>query len=458
VDSQTPGYDQIGTVWLPLPHWLMLPLVRRDGLWRSGLAGAIPSAACFVLAGMFLFAATRRLFSSTAAAAAATALFTLNPNLLYLQTTPMTEPAFLACLMAMLYFTVRYRATRGWGALLGAALAACLATLARYEAWLLLPFAAGYCCLAAKRRKAIAGAVFFLVACLGPVYWLFHHWWLTGDALAFYRNQWSARAIQQGLPYPGKDDWRLAWLYYRTAAQLCAGPVLPLLAIAGAAAALARRIVWPLALLALPGVLVIWAMHSSGGTPIFVPTLPPNSYYNVRYGLAVLPLLALASAALVAILPPRLQTPWAVLAVAAAVIPWLLHPSPANWAVWEEGHHNDEARREWARQAAAFLGPRYVRGSGIVSRSGTMIAIYRQLGIPIREVFTIDNGLLWQAAIERPELWLRQEWAVAEGGDPVQSAVNRLALHGPCYRLEQSITVKNAPVIEIYHRVGGACP
>ncbi len=48
VDSRTPGCDQIGTVWLPLPHLLMLPFVRNDWLWRSGLAGAIPSAICFV--------------------------------------------------------------------------------------------------------------------------------------------------------------------------------------------------------------------------------------------------------------------------------------------------------------------------------------------------------------------------------------------------------------------------
>ena len=445
-------------MWLPLPHWLMLPLVRRDALWRTGLAGAIPSAVCFVVAGMFLFAAARRLFDSLLAAVAATALFALNPNLLYLQTTPMTEPPFLACLMALLYFTVRFGQTRGWGALAGAALAALLASLARYEAWLLLPFAAAYCTLVAKRRRLLVGITFCLLAGLGPAYVLFHHWWLTGDALAFYRNEWSAKAIQGGLPYPGKGDWNAAWIYYRTAAQLCAGVVLPWVAIAGAIAALWKRVFWPLVLLALPGLLIVWAMHSSGGTPIFVPTLPPNSYYNGRYGLAVLPLLALAASALVAALPSGLQTAAAGAVVIAATVPWLLHPAPANWVVWEEGHRNDEARREWARQAADYLGPRYVRGSGIVSRSGTMVAIYRQMGIPIREVFTIDNGLPWQAAMQRPELWLHQEWAVAEGGDPVQSAINRLALHGPCYRLEQSIIVKNAPVIEIYRRVGGTCP
>src|ERR1035441_6979889 len=43
LDSQTPGYDQIGTAWLPLPHLLMLPFVRYDEWWRSGLAGSIRS-------------------------------------------------------------------------------------------------------------------------------------------------------------------------------------------------------------------------------------------------------------------------------------------------------------------------------------------------------------------------------------------------------------------------------
>ncbi len=70
-DSQTPGYDQIGTAWLPLPHWLMLPFVRSDEWWRSGIAGSISAAACFVAAGAFLFAAVRRAFASAAAAVAA---------------------------------------------------------------------------------------------------------------------------------------------------------------------------------------------------------------------------------------------------------------------------------------------------------------------------------------------------------------------------------------------------
>ena len=71
VDSITPGLQMLGTVWLPVPHLLMLPLVGNNYLWRTGLAGAIPSAIFFVLAGTFLFAAARRAFQSDAAAMAA---------------------------------------------------------------------------------------------------------------------------------------------------------------------------------------------------------------------------------------------------------------------------------------------------------------------------------------------------------------------------------------------------
>ena len=451
LDSQTPGYDQIGTGWLPLPHWLMLPFAGFDDWWRSGMAGSIPAAACFVAAGAFLFAAVRRAFASTAAAVAATALFALNPNLLYLQSTAMTEAVFFVALMALLYFSGRFHQTGGWGAVAGAGIAACAGTLARYEGWFLVPFAALYFLCAARRRRVGVAMLFCALAALGPLYWLAHNWWLYGDPLEFYRGTYSAWAIQGNRPYPGKGDWRTAWLYFRTAAQLCAGPGLALMAIAGAAASLARRVFWPLALLALPGVFYIWSIYSSA-TPIFVPSLWPNSYYNTRYGLAALPLLAVASAGLVAIVPHRLRAITAALVIAAGTVYWMAHPQPVNWITWEESRVNSEARRAWTREAAEYLAPRYVRGSGIVTSFGDLTGIYRQAGIPLRETFTGDNGLPWLATVRRPELFLWQEWAVAVRGDAVAAAARRDGR----YSLEKSIMVEGAPAIEIYRRTGGA--
>ena len=454
LDSRTPGYDQIGTVWLPLPHLLLMPLARVDAWWRSGLAAAIPSAAAFVVTCGFLFCAVRRLFDSTAAAAASTALFAANPNVLYLQAIPMTEAVFWATLTALLYFTIRFRKAGGWGSAAGAGIACCLGTLTRYEAWFLIPFVAAYLVFSAKRRKLAVAAVFILLASLGPAYWLAHNWWLSGDPLEFYRGPYSAIAIQGAAPYPGRGNWRLAGLYYGTAAELGAGFGLWWMGLAGIGATLAKRAFWPVALLALPGVFYVWSMHSAA-SPIFVPTLWPNTFYNTRYGLAVLPLLAVGSAGVVAVLPGRKQAAAAVLVVAVGAIFWALHPNPENWITWKESQVNSEGRREWVRQAAGFLQPRYVKGAGIFSASGDFRAVYRECGIPLRESFTVDNGLPWLAAVRRPDLFLQEEWAVVMGGDPAQSGINRAGRSGIRYRLEKTIIVKDSPVIEIYRRIGG---
>jgi hypothetical protein len=453
VDSRTPGYDQVGTVWLPLPHWLMLPFVCVDAWWRNGIAGAIPSAVCFILGGCFLFAATRRAFQSAAAGFAAAALCALNPNVLYLQSTAMTEPVFFACLAALLYFTVRFRDTQGWPAVAGAGAAACAGTLTRYEGWFLLPFAALYFLLTAERRRLAVTLLFCAIAALGPLFWLSHNWWLSGDALAFYRGPYSPRAIQGAAPYPGQGDWRTALLFFRTAAQLCASNGLALAALGGAVAALFKRAYWPLILLVLPGIFYVWSTHS-GATPIFVPSLWYGSYYNTRYGLALLPLFAVAAAGLVALAPARARGVIALLVVLAGIAHWVAYPRSASWIVWQESHINDAARRQAVHEAVDYLAPRYVPGSGIFTTFGAISAIYRQIGIPLRDTFTWDNGLPFDAAVARPQLYLNTQWAVATAGDPVDGAVNRAG----CCTLEKSINVKGAPEIRIYRLTGEKKP
>src|ERR1700690_3223003 len=63
LDSRTPGWEQVGTVWLPLPHLLMVPFVGIDSVWIGGLAVSIAWGFFFVLAGGLNFLAARRVFS-----------------------------------------------------------------------------------------------------------------------------------------------------------------------------------------------------------------------------------------------------------------------------------------------------------------------------------------------------------------------------------------------------------
>jgi hypothetical protein len=451
IDSRTPGYDQIGTVWLPLPHLLMLPAVANDHLWRTGLAGAIPSAICFVIAATFLFASVKMAFHSRAAAVTATALFALNPNLLYLQSTPMTEPIFFAGLMALLYFSIRFQRTQSLWAALGAGAASLATTLTRYEGWFLIPFSVLFFLIAAKRNRFAAVVLFSAIAAAGPLSWLAHNWWYFGDFFEFYNGPHSAIAIQGQHRYPGEHNWPEAWLYFRTAVELCAGTALFWIGLAGLVVAMFKRAFWPLLLLALPGAFYVLSIHSAG-TPIYMPQLWPNSYYNTRYGLALLPLAAFAAAALVALVPSRARVVAAMIVVAAPTAMWLSHPSEQNWITWKESEVNSQARRTWTKETANFLHTNYRPGTGIFTTFGDVTGAFAGAGIHLRETLTWDNGPYWMSAVARPELFLREEWAVAMAGDKVHSAVDRAKLRGPSYTLQKTISVKNAPVIEIYRR------
>ncbi len=453
LDSRTPGYDQIGTSWLPLPHLLTLALAGDDRLWRSGLAGAIPSSVCFVLAGAFLFAAIRRATESSAAAFAALGLFALNPNLLYLQATPMTEPVFLAGLMAILYFTVLFRDTQSLWAASGAALASLAASLSRYEGWFLIPFITIYFLFAAKRRRLLPVLIFGTIACLAPLYWLAHNWWLYSNPLEFYNGPYSAKAINQrtGL-YPGQNDWKKAWLFFRTVTQMCTGWGVVIVAAAGLLGVFFKRVFWPVLLGALPAVFYLWSMYA-GGAAIFVPQLWFSSYYNTRYGLAGLPLLAIAGACTTLLAAGRWRALIALAAVAIGLAPWLLQHRPDDWVCWKESQINSEGRRAWTHQAAQVLGSQYQRGAGIFTSFGDLTGILREAGIPLREALHDGNEPAWMAATTRPNLFLHEEWAIAFAGDSVATAVQRATFKsGPRYHLERTIIIKGAPVIEIYKR------
>src|SRR5689334_10931827 len=59
IDSRTPGLLQLGTVWLPLPHLLMLPFLVSRNLWQTGMAGSFPSMLAYVFSTVGIFRLVR---------------------------------------------------------------------------------------------------------------------------------------------------------------------------------------------------------------------------------------------------------------------------------------------------------------------------------------------------------------------------------------------------------------
>jgi hypothetical protein len=457
VDSRTPGPEQLGTVWLPLPHIAMLPFIVNDSDWRSGLAGVYPSAIAFVIAGTTLFFAARRAFQSLLAASASLVVFALNPNLLYLQSTPMTEAMFFAGLCGLLWATLWFRESQSLLALLFGGAFANVASLTRYEGWFLLPFVFLYVLLAAERKWL--ALLFGAIAAIGPLSWLAHNQYYYSNALEFYNGPYSAVAIYHrqlagGMqPYPGDHNWIAAFHYYAEASHLVAGLPVMILGGLGALAAFARKVLWPILLLALAPLFYLWSLHSSG-TPIFVPTLWPFSWYNTRYAVAIIPLLAFATGALLTFLSKRWQvlTP---LAIALGLIGFYISRDPVS-ICWKESEVNSETRRSWTRSAAEYLKANYRPASGVAISFGDLTGILREAGIPLKQSLHEGNHPAWDAAMASPERFLREEWAVAFAGDDLASAIVKAdRTNGVHFELRERISMKDAPAVEIYHRETG---
>jgi len=58
-DSLSPGPLQLGTVWLPLPHLLMMPFLISDWAWRTAVGGSIPTMVAYVCSVLGIFRLTR---------------------------------------------------------------------------------------------------------------------------------------------------------------------------------------------------------------------------------------------------------------------------------------------------------------------------------------------------------------------------------------------------------------
>lgn len=457
VDTRTPGMLQVGTVWLPLPHVLMTPLVKNDELWANGLAGAIPVSICFWIAGMLLFLATRRVLGSSWAALATTCVLAMNPNVLYIQAAPMTEAIFFAVMAGIFYGCTRFAATQHLGWAIWTAFFALAGTLTRYDGWFLLPFVAAFLLWKGQNRRWVATALFCVIAGAGPLWWLAHNWWFWGDPLEFYRGAYSAKAIYArqlaaGMaPYPGDHDYLESARYFLTAAQLSAGWPLLIAGLLGALALLPKAPHWPVALLALPAIFYVESMHNAG-TPIFVPSLWPHAYYNTRYSLALFPLLCLGVGAWVYWTPPRFRPLSVAILLLACSAPWLLLSGPDSWVVWKESDVNSRNRRVWLGEAATYMKRLYQPGGGILLSFGDPAGVLQLGGIPLREAIHEDNHPMYRAAVNKPEFFLWAEWAICQSGDQTCRGMQRAVARGMLYDRVKVIRAGNSAPLEIWRR------
>ena len=313
-DSHQPRLTQLGSVWLPLPHILLIPFVQVYSWWANGIAGVIPSALAYLAGCAGVYRLARR-WLPPVAAALALAFFALNPNLLYLQTTAMTEPLFVCEMIWLADLLVEWRANlehapqRARKLLWGVAAVLVAAIFTRYDGWVMAFWAWTGIGLGLLHRGRLRSASFWLASAFvvaAPVVWFGYNAAVFGDWLEFMRGPYSAKAIELRTATPGwppHPGWHNLWVslvFFMKAATMDAvaaawGKTLLVLSLLGTAWAwlIARRrgFLWAL-LLWLPAPFYAYSV-AYGSVPIFLPPWWPHSWYNTRYGMELLPALAL---------------------------------------------------------------------------------------------------------------------------------------------------------------------
>jgi hypothetical protein len=457
VDGRYPGPFELGTVWLPLPHILMLPLVAVDWMWRTGAAGAVVSMVSYVAGTVGVFRLVRGATAPESAGRRvapwlAAAVFALNPNLLYLQTTAMTEPLYLALFVWTVVFLAEFARqahegdARSGVSLERAAFTLSAAMLTRYDGWFLAAACGPIAVRLMWKHRGAPTALrrsfrnFLLLTALAPALWLAYNFGQYGHPLEFAAGPYSARAIEQrsargGHPFhPGEGSLPLAALYFGKAAQLNLGPGragqgLMLAAALGTLLCLWRRRGGTALLLWMP--LPFYALAVAyAAAPIFVPVWWPFSYYNVRYGIELLPAVAVGAALVVVSLRGKTAQ------VAAAAIALLVVVSyGGSWRSCPvslgEARVNAVTRIQFETKLAAEL-RKLPPGSILLMYCGNHPGALEQAGIPLRRVIhegsrTIADGEYgeWERALETPGAYA--DYVVAIAGDPVAMSAARNA-------------------------------
>lgn len=310
-DSTNPGLAQLGGVWLPLLHVLMLPFVRYEMLWHTGLAGAIVNFFSFIIAVIFIFKIGEILFESKLIQFLIPLFYILNPNIIYMSTTAMTEVLFIATFTGAIFFLLKWSKTDKLLDLIIGAIFIYLTSINRYEGWsiVMASFFTVFLILLAKKvkKETLEGSLilFSCLAFLGIFLWLIWNQTIFGDPLYFLHSIYSSKLqTEAGFKIAGNQtvllykNLPLSLLGYLFAVIANTGIVITLSGIIGLITCCGiilfgkrdskdYKFYLSILLLLAPYLFESYAIYK-GNVPLHIPEIT-GGIFNIRLGMYVIP-------------------------------------------------------------------------------------------------------------------------------------------------------------------------
>jgi hypothetical protein len=394
--------------------------VQVDAWYRSGASAIAISVLSMGVAVWALARLLVRVAGSAIGAAAGGALLLSNPNVLYLQSTPMTEPLLIATTLLSVMLTAEWLDRGAGSSPRAAGWALVSACLTRYEAWPITGATIALAGLILLRRGAAPVAA--LRACgrlaLYPA---------TAIALFSANSRWTT------------GTWSVPAGFFVPENKALGEPVLALEQVRESVYQLSgTALVWPASAAAVLVALALVRSRRHASLFLLIALvaaaiLPWSAYYyghplRVRYAVPLVAAAAALTGAGVSLLWAPLRPVVAVLIVAAA----LRQTPPLDAGALLIAESQRDAGNTAGRRAVTTYLRDHHDGSPIMMSMGSLAHYMHDLG---REGFDIHdflhegNSEVWRYAMLGPRGYVR--WLIveerAEGGDDLFQAT----LHNP---------------------------
>ncbi len=417
VEGLNPGIAHLGSVWLPLTHILMAPTIWNDFMWHSGLSGAILSMIAFVGTGALIYFFLKELGVGLFGRFLGVVVFAANMNILYLQSTAMTELVLIGTMTAGAYYLLRWVKTDSLNYLIYTAFWIMLSTLVRYDGWFLLLLASVFIFFRIWKIKGYSmaeGAIilFFTLGGLGIMLWLLWNQLIFNDALYFIFGPYSAYAQQEQLEAAGtlitKHNLFFSVKIYFYALFYNSGTFTVILGLISAALILRdKAISWSVRIvmlvLAAPLAFNIIALYF-GHSVLNIEGISGSMWFNVRYGIMMAPSLAI-------FIGYAAHRAAGIRFAMAGLLVFLIFFSFANSdavtiddARTGSSRKNVAAESGWLNQNAKDV-PGF-----ILTSAASHDAVIFSSGLPMKKFIHEGAGAYYAAALKNPEQWAR--WIV----------------------------------------------
>ncbi len=454
VEGLKPGLAQIGSVWLPLPHLLMIPTIWNDFMWHTGLAGALQSMFSFVATGILIYMYLKKLDVGWIGRLTGVFVFVANLNILYLQSTAMTELLLLATMTAGCFYLLVWQQNERVVDLIKSAFFIMLSSLIRYDGWFLFLFAGLLLTILTFKKKGYkttegVGILYATLAGVGIFLWFVWNGLIFKDPLYFAFGPFSAHAQQEQLLAAGnlatKGNLILSLKTYLYALLYNSYVSIALIGAAGAV------LIWfdkkiktdtkiiSFALIA-PLIFNILALYM-GHSVLFVQGISGNTWFNVRYGIMLAPSIAIFSGYLVHKLT---DARWVLIGIIVMTSFFAITNKDAvtiDDATVGSSQKNVSEVSGWLSTYA-----KDTEGFILIS-AASHDAILFSSGLPMKKFIHEGTGEYWKHAIKEPHLWAR--WMVMRTDDKNDLTFRELSEATPDW-IQYYKLVNHYPFADIY--------